>query len=145
MNIPGFTADVSLYRTSGHYGSLSKSQSMSLLPKLQMALLPGGAAPGVHGKKCGPCSGGWRNCWDTLDGKVINDVPHKELCQSCGPCLPTLSGQFMQNCVKGGSSFSQPCTVCNKVTIPTPWPLPDICLEICCNSVNFSSCSLTQC
>jgi hypothetical protein len=139
MNIPGFTADVSLYRTSGHYRSLLQSQSTSLLSTIQIAKLPGGAAPGVHGTKCGVCGiTGWQWCQETLDGVVIGES-YKRKCMNCGPCGPTLQsgGNFVQTCVYGGNTLApQPCEVCN--TIVTPWYVPDD-IRICCTGVNFST------
>ena len=111
MRFPGFTAEASLHGTIGHYGSLSQRLSVlpaSRLPSVQIAKLPGGAAPGVHGTKCGPCgSYGWRNCVETLDATPIGETYKSACVGSCGswgPPTAVLGGWLIcRRCWFGGT------------------------------------------
>jgi hypothetical protein len=67
LNIPGFTAESSLYMTSGRYQSATKNQSYSSEGQGVVAQLRLGAF------QCGPegcqCAGG-SDCWDMLSTNV---------------------------------------------------------------------------
>jgi hypothetical protein len=147
MNMPGFNADGSLYKTSECYDSLSQNQSAlpaNLSPNVQMAMFPEGDGPPSTYTKCGSCgSTGWKWCQKIDFGEPIGEKFRKE-CRFCGPCAPTVlsGGKFVQNCVSGGQNLPpKPCEVCK--TISTPWYVPDD-LRICCNGVNFATdCSFT--
>ena len=90
MNLPGFSAEASLFtaepspsNTSENYASLLRPKGplpASLLPTVQMAILPGHEDPGVWGTKCQPCKGGWQWCVKTLDGQAIDGTDFKRAC-----------------------------------------------------------------
>jgi hypothetical protein len=84
MTIPRFTAENALHLDETHYGSVSRRPSELppiRRPGVQMALLPGHEAPGVHGHKCQPCgSGGWQWCVKTLDGQAIDGTEYGRAC-----------------------------------------------------------------
>ena len=161
MNIPRFTAEASLVRSSGRYYSLSQSSFAANLPDgVQMAIPPDG------GPHCTACVNGWKTC----DGEPIECTScsvcnpatgfqscvkggnhFNRACTSCGPCQvsttpgPTL-GQFVQTCVTGGNSSTTPCTFCKTFPISTPWPLPNICLRLCISSLlDPNTWTLTEC
>src|SRR5512132_4431285 len=83
MKMPGFTADILVYKTSEHYGRVSQRQSglpANRLLSVLMEKLPGEEAPGVYGTRCGVCSStGWQWCETTLDGESISE-PFKRKC-----------------------------------------------------------------
>jgi hypothetical protein len=127
MNIPGFTAGASLFKTSECYSSLSRNQGAlgtSLLPSIQMALLPGGAAPAVYGTKCGPCSSsGWQSCTKTIDGKSYGTQFQRK-------CVPGGGGTG-----SGGSNKTQECALdyyaCVLGCQIVPWPGNLFCVAKC--------------
>jgi hypothetical protein len=88
MNMPGFTAEASFYKTSANFRSLSRSQRAilaSLVPTVRMAKLNGEEEPGVYGEKCRPCSiSGWQWCEKTLDGQSLDLKPYKRKCAPGG-------------------------------------------------------------
>jgi hypothetical protein len=145
MNMPGFTAETSLFKTLQHYNSRAWSQGAlggGPLSSIQIAILDDEGGP--SSKICTGCSSnGWRDCWDNIGTTYPKKGEYlgKEACASCSNCMPSLAagGKFMQICVVGGKSLPpKPCEVCK--TISTPWYVPDD-LRICCKGPNF----LTDC
>jgi hypothetical protein len=138
MTLPGFTADAAIARKVSPATAWAQELLVAERQTVVMAKLPGGASPGVEGKKCTACSGGWRSCEDTIDAIPIGPS-YKEPCCSCGACGPTLAsgGNFVEQCNCGGQSVTRPCSVCK--TMSLPWPFPDF--RVCCNSVNLAQCT----
>jgi hypothetical protein len=122
INIPGFSAAGSLYRTNGHYRGASDgfNSALSVVPALcypegcgdcvggwETCCLGGHASRRPCTARCDPCQpGGHQTCW-TADGEPI-----EKSCtcpQSCGPCQP--GGQ--QWCTDTQCRVSsQPCNTC---------------------------------
>ena len=142
MNIPGFNAELSLYKTGRQY---------------RLTEFWGGGAGGdvipAQGKgcRCQPdptCTSGKRNvcCFpnpDTGDlecnaGACCAPAPPP---QECGPChLDRTTLQFIQNCTSG----ARLCSSCTPETrIDLPFPISDRCIQVCCRSVDLSTCSIT--
>jgi hypothetical protein len=147
MNMPNFTAEVSLSGCGGHYLDSDRSaQKRTRQPRVEPALPPRNGNGG-SGITCTACSGtGFSTCTDHETGEKTT-----RSCTSCGACAasqalgPTL-GTFVQTCTTGGQSSTKPCTFCKNFPISTPWPLPDICLRLCISSLlNPNTWNLTQC
>lgn len=126
MHMPGFVAEVTIYRSPGRYraaaspGALRAGNSgRDILPALPVD--PEGDVQ--YG--CGPCNNGWQQC-------IWPAASYKQKCTSCGDCVAGLTGQLTQTCQNGDTTYIQPCQVCFE--IPLPWPVPDI--TICLNSLN---------
>jgi hypothetical protein len=84
MELPGFTAEASLYTHAGHYSSFPRNGGSST--GVQPAKLPGEEAPGVYGIRCGNCVNNWQWCEKTLDGQSLDLPPFKRQCTpSAGP------------------------------------------------------------
>lgn len=125
MNIPGFTAETSLYKTKTHYQSRSNQGALfsdngggGILPARLVPLdEPGGGGGGGGGQQdsaptCGSCIDGWMNC----GGEMFE-------CTSCGSCETRLTGPFKKTCKTGNSTSEVSCKTC--VELPLPWPAPD--------------------
>lgn len=78
MELPGFTAEASLYAPAGHYGSFPRNRGSST--GVQPAILPGEESSGVWGVRCGNCVNNWQWCEKTLDGKSQDLPPFKRHC-----------------------------------------------------------------
>jgi hypothetical protein len=131
MSIPGYVAEKAIYRSPRHYRtsvssapSATANVSRGIFPAVPVPVdEPGGGETTQFG--CGPCINGWKQCtWPNESNRVA--------CTSCGDCTATLTGEFMQTCRNGNTTFTQPCQVC--FDIPLPWPIPDT--TLCVNSLN---------
>lgn len=69
MNIPGFTAETSLYKTSGHY--VPRGHSPVLTGQVYPALTRRKGFTGVSGKPNPQTGFGWDWSCNTIDGCVI--------------------------------------------------------------------------
>ena len=131
MNMPGFTADILVYKTSEHYRRVSQRQSAlpaNRLFNVQMAKLPGEGAPGVEGIKCGVCSStGWQWCEKTLDGQSIGDEPFKRKCVPAGGGGGTGGSDGMSSTEKCALKFY----FCTLGCQTAPWPANLICVGGC--------------
>jgi len=100
MNIPGFTADVSLYKTSGHYRlavGMAGMTTMHIGLAQFMRPLPDGLAGGPHCKpRCVPCqpdstseTGCSRCCLDSVCEWNCEPctAPSCKPTPTCGPCV----------------------------------------------------------
>lgn len=139
MNMPGFTAESSFYKTSANYCSLSWSQSAipaSLLPTVQMAKFPGEEAPGVYGIRCGVCSTtGTQWCEKTLDGMSLDLPPFLRTCVppqpvKCGTGVCPLGSKCCcgKGCMPAGADCCSNCQFCPKGTT-------------CANFLGFTFCN----
>jgi hypothetical protein len=173
INMPGFTADISLYKASGHYrrtvwagrgdtclgvawnirSAVESGQqaSRALVPS---QMLVNGREPQpepVEFTRCGPCNpNGFQTCTTFLrerPGQPPRPIEtFTQACAGCGPCNqidPTTLG-FIQTCTTGGTTFTRPCTSCSPETrIDLPWPFSDRCIRFCCTAANPASCTVT--
>ena len=157
MNLPGFTAGISVYRTAlryrGAFEGVSRSALAVDLAQRFMPLGPDSIGP----SKCRPADLGCMPDPDT-PGSCCNLVRTVECEVNCaGPCtcpatcgdcvLPTdeirqavLTQQpinpadllFQQTCQRGSESFTQACEICSQETkISLPWPASDKCIKVC--------------
>jgi hypothetical protein len=151
MNMPNFTAEVSLSGCGGHYLDADRSaQKRTRQSRVEPAIPPrngNGGPDGGLGITCTACSStGFQTCTDHETGEKTTRP-----CTSCGACavsqaLGSTLGTFVQTCTTGGQSSTKPCTFCKDFPISTPWPLPDICLRLCISSLlNPNTWTLTQC
>jgi hypothetical protein len=126
INIPGFSAAGSLYRTNGHYRSASVGFNSGALVVPAMCSWEG-CQPCQNGwqsccdngrfhmkrcaPRCDPCEpGGHQTCW-TADGEPI--VKSCTCPQSCGPCQP---GGYQRCKDTQCRVYSQPCNTCTPTT-----------------------------
>jgi hypothetical protein len=131
MNIPGFVAEKAIYRSRGRYRtaissvvSAARNGAQGIFPAVPVPVdEPGSGGTTQFG--CGRCINGWKQC-------VWPEETIRAECTSCGDCTATLTGELMQTCRKGNTTFTQPCQVC--FDIPLPWPIPDT--TLCVNSLN---------
>ena len=158
MNMPGFTAETSLYKTSGHY-RLTTGSAGGADVHVGLAQL---ALPAPLLKGCGLCvpdSDSPTGCSKTC---ISNGEEIQQNCTCpppptvCDPCLlPTsqlrqqiLSGQpidpatlrFQQTCHQGANSFTRDCERCSQETrISLPFPLSDRCIQVCTSGFDPAS------
>jgi hypothetical protein len=125
MNVPRFTAQASLYRTSGQYVNGNLSGTQNALANVQMAFKE-------CVDYCEPCrSGGWRACHEYPTGQCGVRKTTQEACTYCGTCTFSPQG-FIQTCTNGGKLVgTKACTLCTDSHLTLPWPAPDICVRTC--------------
>lgn len=146
MNMPRFTAGVSLYQSSQPYRSVTawayRIGEYGILAQAQICF---GCQPDSNSRT--GCS--IECCTDeTGQNCTTRACPCPPPPTVCGPCLlPTsqlrqqiLSGQpidpatltFQQTCQQGANSFTLSCERCSRETkISLPWPLSDKCIQVC--------------
>jgi hypothetical protein len=160
MNLPGFTADTSLYRTTVHYQGaydrVGRSNRAVDLAQQFLPLAPDGIAPKTcppKGLGCGPDPdnpGACCHLFRTIECELTCLSPC--ICPPpppvCGPCLlPTdsirqkiLAGLpidpatdliFEQTCHQGANSFTQGCEICSQETKIGLPIVSDKCIKVC--------------
>lgn len=126
MNMPGFTAEASVYKTTGQYHLAagcgdSPPSFVGAAQLLRRQPIDGDGPPwpgttGTCAPTCGPCEstdfdpghgqyGRWRECFRS-DCSIFY-----EPCAGCNPCTPTGS-QICCGDANHNNCVTQPCTVC---------------------------------
>jgi len=157
MNVPGFTAEASLYKTNQRYQLLASWAGVTkeYVGLAQFLSLPDGQPDGqscLVRVRCLPDPDSPTGC-----SKIRTELDCTETnlgsCQcpppptTCGPCnrINPTTLEFTQTCTTGGgSTFTRPCTNCSPETrISLPFPVSDRCIRFCCSAALPSSCSVT--
>jgi hypothetical protein len=126
MTMPGFVAEAAIYRSSGRYRAAASPVV------LRAGNSGGGILPAIPKDPEGEVQYGYGPCINGWQQVTWPNESYRQACTSCGDCVSDLTGQLMQTCQKGNTTYTQSCQVC--FDIPLPWPVPD--LTLCVNSLN---------
>ena len=150
MNMPGFTAESSVYRTSGHYRMITgfDANRNVITPQLCNLDCLGECLPscdGLAGRAHADCVAGCRRGCGCMSSQ-----------QACGPCQCDAQTGWSQQCCRpdGTNCSRRPCTPpgegCTVHRTCLPWPLDSICWgceRTCCNWSGCDQllCSMSEC
>lgn len=149
MNMPGFSAETSLYKTGGRYRAVA-SESINYSVVSQLGLPRGLCAKASRLCQDPAADGHWcailDRCFDGDGGGT--GTPQR----TCGPCDCNADVWSQKCCLPGGTNCIQkPCTPPEVCTVQNtrkclPWPLDFICSGSCTRTCcHFSGCDQRLC